>query len=95
MIKIIETNLSMEGDIIKDHQSRVIETDSWEGFIDEIKTHKFVMRTAILGSLYGNTVPRSSKVENLIYDDKHLSCDVYNYANMKTRKLAYLINEEV
>jgi len=91
MLKVIETNLSMAGDIIKDHQSRVIEVESWESFIEEIKNARFVMRTSIIGCLYGNSVPRSSKIENFISDEKHLSCDIYNYSGVKTKKLAYLV----
>ncbi len=91
MVKIIETNLNMDGDTIKDHQSRVIEAESWESFIEEIKNARFVIRTAIIGVMYGNSVPRSSTIENFISDEKHLSCDIYNYAGDKTRKLAYLV----
>jgi hypothetical protein len=94
MVKIIETNLTMDGEIINDHQSRVIAAESWESFIEEIKNARFVMRTAIIGVMYGNSVPRSSKIENFISDEKHLSCDIYNYAGVKTRKLAYLIEGE-
>jgi len=90
MVKIIETNLTMDGEIIKEHQSRVIEAESWESFVEEIGNARFVMRTSILGCLMGNSVPRSSTIENFIYDYKHLSCDIYNYAGVKTRKLAYL-----
>ena len=91
MVKIIETNLTIDKDIIKDHQSRVIEVESWESFVDEVKNAKFIMRTSIIGCAYGNSVPRSSKVENFISDENHFSCDIYNYAKLKTRKLAYLI----
>ena len=94
MVKIIETNLSMEGDIIQDHQSRVIQAESWESFVEEIKNARFVMRNAFIGLMYGNSVPRSSTIENFISDEKHLSCDIYNYAKVKTRKLAYLAEEE-
>ena len=91
MLKVIETNLTMDEEIIMDHQSRVIEVESWENFVEEIKNARFVMRSAIIGSMYGNSVPRSSTIENFISDKKHLSCDIYNYAGMKTKKLAYLI----
>lgn len=92
MIRVIETNLSMDYENnIKDHQSRVIEIDSWEEFIDEIINAKTVLRNSSIGSLHGCTIPRQSKVENLIYDDIHLSCDVYNFAGMKTKKLVYKI----
>lgn len=91
MVKIIETNLSMADDLIKDHQSRVIEVESWETFVNEIKEKKTITRNSCLGSLYGCTIPRESKVENLIYDEFHLSCDVYNYRGNKTKKLVYLV----
>ena len=94
MVKIIETNLIMnDEDIIADHQSRVIQAESWESFVDEIKNARFVMRQSIIGCLIGNSVPRSSTIENFISDEKHLSCDIFNYANMKTKKFAYLIRE--
>ena len=92
MILVIETNLSLDKeDNIKDYQSRVIEIESWDDFINEVKEAKCIIRSAYLGGMYGNTIPRSAKVENLIYDDFHLTCDVYNYAGQKTKKLAYII----
>jgi len=88
MIKVIETNLSIDNnDNIADHQSRVIE--SWEEFINEIKEGKTVSRKSIYGCLDGCTIPRESKVVNLKYDNIHLSCDVYNYIGMKSKKLVY------
>ena len=90
MIKVIETNLSLDNyDNIMDHQSRVIQVENWEDFINEIKERKTVIRNSILGCLSGCSIPRESKVENLKYDDIHLSCDVYNYIGMKTKKLVY------
>jgi len=92
MIKVIETNLSIDNnDNIADHQSRVIEIESWDSFIEEIKECKTVIRNSILGCMSGCTIPRESKVENLKYDDRTLSCDVYNYIGMKTKKLVYRI----
>lgn len=87
MIKVIETNLSMNGDYIEDHHSRVIEVESWDEFVNEIKEGKTVMRYAVLGGMYGNTIPRSATVSDLKYDKNHLSCIVYNYARQKTMKL--------
>lgn len=92
MVKIIETNLSIDiNDTFRDHQSRVIETGSWQDYINEIKEAKCVSRMSCLGHLDGCTIPKIAKVENLKYDDFHLSCDVINFANQKTKKLAYLI----
>lgn len=91
MVKVIETNLSIDGNLIKDHQSRVMEVESWESFVNEIKEKKTTIRNSCLGNLSGCTIPRESKIENLIYDEVHLSCDVYNFVGNKTKKLAYLI----
>jgi hypothetical protein len=91
MVRVIETNLSMmswDGEEIADHQSRVIEVDSWQDFINEIKDGKSVDR---IGTLWGLTLPRACKIENLKYDDFHLSCDVYT--DIKQKKLAYLIGK--
>ena len=92
MIKVIETNLSLDyDDNIIDHQSRVIQVESWEDFINEIKESKTVIRNSILGCLSGCTIPKQSKVVNLKYDDKQLSCDIYNWIGRKTKKLVYKI----
>lgn len=95
MVKIIETNLSLnpncDNDIILDHQSRVIEVESWEECINEFKNSISVERKAYLGNMADKTIPTDSKVENLKYDEFHLSCDVYNSTGMNTKKLAYMI----
>jgi hypothetical protein len=91
MVKVIETNISMVENEIKDFQSRVVEVDNWYDFVNEIKEGKTVIRNSIIGSLHGSTIPRESKIKNLWYDDFHLSCDIYNYHGIKTRKLAYLV----
>jgi len=92
MIKVIETNLSLDNyDNIIDHQSRVIEIENWDSFVNEIKESKTVIRNSILGCLSGCTIPKQSKVVNLKYDDKQLSCDIYNWIGRKTKKLAYKV----
>jgi hypothetical protein len=90
---VIETNLTIDDKgNIADHQSRIIQVDSWDSYIEEIKTGVTKCRTSYLGNLWGNSLPRYCKVENLVYDELHLSCDVWNYANMLTKKLAYLVD---
>jgi len=92
MIKVIETNLSIdEENTIKDHQSRVIEVDSWEEYIQEIKDAKSVSRNSVLGSLHGNTIPSSAVVEITSLDDFHLDCDIVNRYGILSKKLAYMI----
>jgi hypothetical protein len=90
MVKIIETNLSIgNNNEIFDHQSRVIEVESWDDFVNEIKEGKSIDRK---GTLWGLTLPRQCRVENLKFDEKHLSCDVNRNNNLISRKLAYLIS---
>lgn len=88
-VKVIETNLSI-GELgeIKDHQSRIIEVDSWDEYSEEIKQAKTVDRN---GTMFGVSIPKQAKIENLKVDNKHLSCDVYLYNNTLIKKLAYLI----
>lgn len=63
MVKVIETNLSIgNNNEILDHQSRIIEVDTWDEFVNEIKEGKSVDR---IGTLWGLTLPRQGKVENL------------------------------
>jgi hypothetical protein len=92
MIKVIETNLSVNLiNTIKDHQSRVIEVESWDNYVEEFKTGSTIVRNSVLGSLHGATIPREAKIENLTYDDFHLMCDVINYLGVKSIKLAYKV----
>lgn len=95
MIKVIETNLSIykhdEDHTIKDHQSRVIEVDSWDEYVQEIKDSKVIIRRSIIGSMHGTTIISGAKVENLTYDDFHLDCDVINRFGIYSKKLAYRI----
>lgn len=92
MALVIETNLSIDDKgNIADHQSRIIEVDSWDSYIEEIKLGITKYRISYLGNLGGSSLPRYFKIENLVYDELHLSCDVWNYANMLSKKLAYLV----
>lgn len=95
MIKIIETNLSIykhdEDHTIKDHQSRVIEVDSWDEYVQEIKDAKTVVRNPVIGNLCGATIPHDSRIENLTYDEIHLDCDIITRFGHFTKKLAYKV----
>jgi hypothetical protein len=98
MIKVIETNISVDDQgISRDHQSRVVEFEKWEDVIDEFKSETSVNRRDLLGTLQGNTIPLNAIVEDLKYDDFHLSCDTIKDDGkggfIKTRKLVYLIKE--
>ena len=96
MVKIIETNISMKDKEIMDHQSRVIEAESWDEY-----TNYYVSRLIgcvnhnvefkCLTNLVGGTLPRFAEINNLKYDNHHLSCDVFNSEGIQTKKLAYLV----
>lgn len=93
MIKVIETNLSVNLDgEIKDHQSRVIEVESWGGYIQEIINKESIERRSIIGSLHGKTIPSHDvNVHNLKHNDFHLSYDLYNKFGLWAKKLAYRV----
>ena len=96
MIKVIETNLSIKPTVnsigeIMDFQSRVIEFESWESLINEIKNQETVIRNSCIGHLSGCTIPRNSVVYNLHIEDKTIDCCVRNYAGQVTRKLFYRV----
>lgn len=65
-MKIIKTNLSIPNpnNRIVDHQSYVEEEESWEAFVEKVKS----------GYLFSKN--RKVEVSNLVYDEYHLSCDV-------------------
>lgn len=93
MVRIIETNLSLNSAYeVVDHQSRVIEVESWNNYINEIKVAKTVIRPSCIGSMHGATIPHQSKVDDLTYDDFHLSATINRQGHI-TKKLAYLVDK--
>lgn len=99
MVRIIETNLIFDGDKnLRDHQSRVVFADSWQNYIDEylnyngecVNKFKIDITNSETGVI-GNSIPKQCKIENLVYDNLHLSCDIERYSGIKDKKLAYLI----
>lgn len=97
MVYIIETNLSMKNDVIMDFQSRVIEVPSWEEYCAMYENYSG--QACNIGKsitqLCGNNINSHRIIENLEYDDFHLSCDMVwdnelFYLDSRTRHLAYL-----
>lgn len=91
VVKIIETNLSMSSSgIIKDHQSRVVEANSWDEYTEAFEHYNgMAVEFRSLTSMVGDTLPREEHLFNLEYDEFHLSCIVSN-GLLSTKKLAYL-----
>lgn len=97
MVYVIETNLSMKDDIIMDFQSRVIEVPSWEEYcaMHENYDGQACSMGKSLTQLIGNSINAHCIIENLEYDDFHLSCDMVwdnslFYLESKVKHLAYL-----
>ena len=86
---VIETNISYDNGEFKDHQNRIIEVDSWEEYVDNFEK-RFSKNYA--GTMWGRNFRNSELIENLKYDNFHLSCDLIN-DRYKTKKLAYLLDE--
>jgi len=94
LVKIIETNITYsESGEQNDFQSRVIEMESWESFVSEIKEGKSINRTSAIGNLVGLTLPREVKSINLTHDHFHMTLTFTNPVGNTMRKLAYLISE--
>ncbi|MFS0643824.1 hypothetical protein [Siminovitchia sp. 179-K 8D1 HS] len=102
-MKVIETNISVdtgfqiyleEMERHFDFQSRVIEVESWDKYINEAKGRRSITRNSIIGNLYGESFPRyASELSDLKYDNSHLSYSFTNGAGFRMIKLAYLVNE--
>ncbi|AKO91999.1 hypothetical protein BEH_07730 [Priestia filamentosa] len=92
MPRIIETNLSMVRDFIKDHQSRIVEIDSWNEYIQKIKeNHLDLENKSRDGTIL--PIPIGRRAFCLTFDDFHLSFISYNSRNQMTKTLSYLIRE--
>jgi hypothetical protein len=89
--KVIETNLSLDdsGEIV-DFQSRIIEVKSWNEYVNEIGNAESLFRISYVGNMLGNSLPKSARVENFSSNEKSLTCDVYSFSGVRTKKLAYL-----
>lgn len=91
-VKIIETNLIITTDSkISDHQSRIIEANSWDEYVGAFENYDGKsVEFKSLTSMIGNSINRELELHNLKYDDFHLSCDFSSKA-FETKKLAYLV----
>jgi len=78
-MKVIRTNLSMPNGEVADHQSYTTEEDSWESFVEKVKS----------GNLFSRHW-KEKRVENIIYDDFHLSCDIYDSRGVLIKHLAMI-----
>lgn len=76
-IEVIETNLIIdENNIIRDHQSRVIEADSWHTYCDAHKNYDGKAVFFKSKVMIGNSIQSNCRISNLKYDEMHLSCNI-------------------
>lgn len=85
MKTVIETNLSFNSDgELVDFQSRSIEVDNWDNYVNEIKNEKSIHLPKRLNN--------GIKMKDFKADYFHLSCDlIYSNSERKIKKLAYLM----
>lgn len=93
MVEIIETNLSGPVNIneesiqIIDHQSRIINADSWEQYVSFYLNPE----NEILREKFPRTLSKQGRIYNLKTDDFHLSCIIQR--ELPTYRLAYIKGE--
>ena len=89
--KIIETNISMKDGQVYDHQSRVVEADSWDEYIEMYEKYDGspIDRFKAISEMIGNSIPKDVEILNLKYDEKHLTCDFKHKDGWIEKKLAY------
>lgn len=94
MAKVIETNVSIANGAQQDFQSRIIEVESWSAIVEEVKSREVVFRNSCIGHMMGATMPKRCTIQDLKYDEFHLSCLVTRWDGMQSYKLLYLVEGE-
>lgn len=92
MIQVIETNLSIDRDnIIRDHQSRIVEVEDWDTYCKAYEEYKGDAIYFLSKTMPGNSVYNGCNIVGLTYDNIHLSCVILHSSGCVTKKLAYKI----
>lgn len=91
-LEVAETNLLMKENNIVDHQTRIVSVDSWDEYVNIFKNYDGTSVDVFnpMTHLYGHSIPGEVAIENLTYDDHHLSCDIMRKNGCIEKKLAYL-----
>lgn len=83
MIEVIETNLAVDNDNrIHDHQSRIIEVEDWDTYCNAFEKYDGRAIRFKSKQMPGNSIQANRKIKELLYDDYHLSCAVFNYGEV-------------
>lgn len=91
-IQVIETNIAIDSNnIIRDHQSRIVEVDSWETYCKAYEEYDGKSIAFYSKGMPGNTIQSNCKILDLIYDEIHLSCKIVNHQiGFAATRLAYI-----
>lgn len=94
MVKIIETNLSVDGENnIKDHQARWILINDWKDYCKKYQNYSGRrVYYSIASSMPGVDIPADAEITNLQFDEYHLSCDIQHRNHFITKRLTYNVN---
>lgn len=94
MVKIIETNLSVDGENnIKDHQARWILIDDWNDYCKKYQNYSGRrVHYGTASSMPGADIQADVKITNLQFDEYHLSCDITHRDHFITKRLVYNID---
>lgn len=94
MEKVIETNISFDslgGELIpKDTQSRVVEVENWDKYVEEIREQHQIHRKCIIGHLVGVSFPKGATMKTFNANDERLICTFCTYDGKFMMKTAYL-----
>lgn len=97
MVKIIETNLSVDGENnIKDHQARWVLIDDWRDYCKKYQNYSGRrVYYGVASSMPGVDIPADAKITNLQFDEYHLSYDIHHRDHFVTKRFAYNIDVDV
>lgn len=94
MVKIIETNLSVDGENnIKDHQAKLELINDWKDYCKKYQNYSGRrVYCSVASSMPGADIPADAKITNLQFDECHLSCDITNRNHFTTKRFVYNID---
>lgn len=91
MVEVIETHLIVNNDNkIYDHQSRIIEVEDWDTYCNTFEKYDGRAIRFKSKQMPGNSIQANRKIKELLYDDHHLSCAIYDdVGDVYVRHFAY------
>jgi len=78
---------------IIDHQSRIVEVNSWEDYCKAFQEYKGdSVGFKLLTFMKSDTIQKNVSITNLMYDEFNLSCDIMK-CQIRIKKLVYFVIE--